>query len=160
MSKELKLPKKPVKVLTEPNKMLRRKCKEINFWDEDFFTKLLIIMKETMLEHKGVGLAGNQIGYPYRVIILYVPYHRANQLLYLANPEIIEISKEEISLEEGCLSCPDERIKVPRAREIEIKACDPRWGKEKIYNFRDAASIVAQHEIDHLNGKLIIDYRG
>lgn len=113
-------------------------------------------MIETMYESKGIGLAANQVGELYRIIVFDVE-PQLKKPTVIINPEITYKSDGKIIYSEGCLSVPGFRSDVIRHGYIVVKGLD-RDGKEiKIGGDKDLTSIVLQHEIDHLDGKLFID---
>jgi len=106
-----------------------------------------------MLKLDGVGLAAPQIG---KNIQLFVVNPKLSKKYIFINPEISKISKKTKTIEEGCLSMPGVYKKIPRAKSLKIKAID-ETGKEFELKAKDLLARVIQHEIDHLNGILIID---
>ncbi len=108
-------------------------------------------MAQTMYDSKGVGLAAPQIGVSLRVVVADV----GQGLTALVNPEIMEGDGEE-SMEEGCLSVPGARVEIPRTKSIVVSGLD-REGRELTLRAENLLARVIQHEIDHLNGVLIID---
>ncbi len=115
-------------------------------------------MIETMYAAKGVGLAANQVGILKRLCVIDVSTVDADEkipLIVLINPEIIE-KKGVVEAEEGCLSIPDYRTKVKRAEEVLVRGLD-RKGRPIEIEGRDLLARALQHEIDHLDGFLIID---
>lgn len=142
-----------------PSKVLKRVAEPVEEVTSEI-TKLLDDMAETMYAAPGVGLAAPQIGKSIRCIVVDVgedqPDGTVKKDLYqMVNPEITE-SEGEIEWEEGCLSIPDFTIKMKRARKIHIKALD-KHGKPIELDAEDLFAVAIQHEIDHLNGKLLID---
>ena len=112
--------------------------------------KMLKIMEEA----DGIGLAANQIGYSLRLFIAQLP--EQTQPLIVINPLIIEVDGED-HMEEGCLSVPGVSIEIPRPTRVFLKGINP-YGKEVEYELEGLLARVVQHEIDHLNGVLIVDY--
>ncbi|MDR3618178.1 MAG: peptide deformylase [Paludisphaera borealis] len=117
-------------------------------------------MFDLMYEARGVGLAANQVGLPFRFFILNVtadPDEKDQELVFI-NPEIVKrhSSAED---EEGCLSIPGVYSKVRRARKIKVQAFDLA-GEQVEYDADELFSKAIQHETDHLDGKLFIDYLG
>ncbi|MCG3156395.1 MAG: Peptide deformylase [bacterium] len=113
---------------------------------------LMAGMAEIMYRYNGIGLAAPQVGMLQRIIIADV----GEGLLTLANPEILQ-KEGEGRLEEGCLSLPDIQVDIARSQSIFVRGLDPE-GKEVQHELSDLMARVIQHEIDHLNGVLIIDY--
>lgn len=113
---------------------------------------LMAGMAEIMYTYNGIGLAAPQVGMLQRIIIADV----GEGLLTLANPEILQ-KEGEGRLEEGCLSLPDIQVDIARSQSIFVRGLNPE-GKEVQHELSDLMARVIQHEIDHLNGVLIIDY--
>jgi len=141
-------------ILEFPDERLRKKAAVVKTVD-DKIKKLVDDMLETMYESKGVGLAATQVDVHQRVIVIDVSEERDDPL-FLINPEIIEKDGIEES-EEGCLSVPGFYEKVKRAEHIRVKALN-REGQSFEFEARDLLAVCVQHEIDHLNGKLFVDY--
>ena len=111
-------------------------------------------MFSMMRQHDGIGLAAVQVGVPQRVFVMDVSESQDNPLCFI-NPEIVEQSGE-IEWEEGCLSIPGTLANVTRSKSILLQGLDVS-GKVQQLEMSDLAAICAQHEIDHLDGKLFID---
>ncbi|GAB4320429.1 MAG: hypothetical protein Kow0010_00200 [Dehalococcoidia bacterium] len=112
-------------------------------------------MWETMYDAPGVGLAAPQVGVPLRVIVIDVPEHDP---IALVNPEIVKRSGER-TVDEGCLSVPGFRGEITRSVKVVAKGIDPATGKEvRIKAEDDLLAEALEHEIDHINGILYIDY--
>ncbi len=141
-------------VLEFPDKRLRTVAEEVTVFDQAI-VKLVEDMTETMYESKGVGLAATQVDVHQRVIVIDVSEEK-NQPLCLINPQIIETEGEECS-EEGCLSVPGFFEKVKRAEKIKIKAQD-QHGEFFEMEADQLLAVCIQHEMDHLKGKLFVDY--
>ena len=141
-----------LKIRTNPDPMLRKKAKKIASVD-DSIRKLIDDMIETMQEASGVGLAANQVGVPLRIVVIQVP---EQEVLVLVNPVIVETKGERLVIE-GCLSVPGYQAEVPMAESVRIQARD-RKGKLFRKRGSDLLAQAMQHEIDHLNGILYIDY--
>ncbi|MCH7373322.1 MULTISPECIES: peptide deformylase [Aeromonas] len=112
-------------------------------------------MFETMYAEEGIGLAATQVDIHQRIIVIDVSENREDQLV-LINPEILEQSGST-GIEEGCLSVPGSRALVPRAEWVKVRALD-RNGKTFELEADDLLAICIQHEMDHLVGKLFVDY--
>ncbi len=141
-------------VLEFPDRRLRTKAKEVTVFDQAI-KKLVADMIETMYEAKGVGLAATQINEHQRVIVIDVSEEK-NEPLCLINPEIIEKEGIEES-EEGCLSVPGFFENITRAEHVKIKAQD-KEGEPFEMEAGELLSVCIQHEMDHLEGKLFVDY--
>ncbi len=113
-------------------------------------------MLATMYDEKGVGLAATQVDINQRIVVMDVS-ENADQPIVLINPEIIAKSDETVINEEGCLSVPGIYAKVDRHTSCTVKALD-RHGKEFTLDGEELLSICIQHELDHLNGVLFVDY--
>ena len=141
-------------ILEFPDERLRKKAAVVKTVD-DKIKKLVDDMLETMYQSKGVGLAATQVDVHQRVIVIDVSEEKNNPLS-LINPEIIEKDGIE-EAEEGCLSVPGFYEKVNRAEHVRVKALN-REGKSFEFEARDLLAVCVQHEMDHLNGKLFVDY--
>ncbi len=141
-------------ILEFPDERLRKKAAVVKTVD-DKIKKLVDDMLETMYESKGVGLAATQVDVHQRVIVIDVSEEK-NDPLFLINPEIIEKDGIKES-EEGCLSVPGFFEKVKRAEHVRVKALN-REGQSFEFEARDLLAVCVQHEMDHLNGKLFVDY--
>jgi peptide deformylase len=138
-------------ILTAEAPILRERTKRISTYDASLH-RLLDDMLETMRDAPGVGLAANQIGVPLQVAVIEVD----DRVTELVNPEIVKFSGEELDWE-GCLSIPGYVAEVTRHEKVTVKARD-RHGKEFRIKGTELLSRALQHEIDHLNGTLYIDY--
>ncbi|MDD1621488.1 MAG: peptide deformylase [Methylococcaceae bacterium] len=141
-------------ILEFPDKRLRTVAAEVNKVDAHIQT-LVDDMLETMYAAKGVGLAATQVNVHKRVIVMDVSENK-DEPICLINPEIIEKDGVEES-EEGCLSVPGFFEKVSRAEHIKVKALN-RDGESFEMEARDLLAVCIQHEMDHLLGKLFVDY--
>ena len=145
------------KILTEPDPFLRKISKPVDKVDNSL-RKLMDDMLETMYAAPGIGLAAIQIGVDMRVIVMDIS--RADEKkspLYLVNPEIVSTSKKESVYEEGCLSIPGQFAEINRPEACHIKFLDYN-GKKKEIKAGGLLATCIQHEMDHLEGILFIDY--
>ena len=144
-------------ILTEPNKILREKSLFVEKVDEDL-QKLMNDMLETMYAAPGIGLAAIQVGVPKRVIVLDIAQKEGtkNPMFYI-NPEIIEKSTNKSTYEEGCLSVPGQFAEIDRPDKCHVKYLDYH-GQPKEIKVEGMLATCIQHEIDHLDGILFIDY--
>ena len=142
-------------VLRFPDPRLKTKASPVT---EITDTTLTIVndMLATMYDEKGVGLAATQVNIHQRIVVMDVSENN-DQPLVLINPEIINQSDDMIINEEGCLSVPGTYAKVNRHTRCTVKALD-RDGKEFTLDGEELLSICIQHELDHLNGVLFVDY--
>lgn len=152
-----------MRILTIQNKkeekFLRRKIKDFDFssFDKKRIKELIEEMKKTMRAAQGVGLSANQVGLDFKTFVAELPSEKGAAKFYaLFNPKIEKVSKKEIVMEEGCLSVPKIYGKVSRPEKIVFSAFDRNGKKVKIKAWGFLARVF-QHEMDHLNGALIID---
>ena len=134
-----------------PDAVLRQQAEEVQNIDGKVHD-LVKAMQEIMYKYRGIGLAAPQVGYLQRIIIA----DTGDGLLTLINPEIVQKEGKERN-EEGCLSLPDIHVNVTRNAEILVRGLDLN-GKQRELELMGLMARVVQHEIDHLNGRLIIDY--
>ena len=145
------------KLITVPDEILRKKSKPIEKVSRDE-KKLIKNLIETMYHHKGIGLAAIQVGIPKRIIVLDVQQKgEKKKPLCFINPVIKNISKEKSRYEEGCLSIPNTFIDIERPKTCNVEFIDID-GKKKNMLCDNLLSTCIQHEINHLDGKLIIDF--
>jgi peptide deformylase len=145
------------KILTEPDPFLRQKSKNVEKVD-DYIRGLMDDMIETMYDAPGIGLAAIQIGVPKRVIVIdLAPRDEKKQPMYFVNPVIISRSDNDTIYEEGCLSVPNQFAEINRPDKCHIKFLDYN-GREEFLKAEGLLATCIQHEIDHLEGILFIDY--
>ena len=145
------------KILTEPNPVLRQKSIAVEQVDGEL-QKLMDDMLETMYAAPGIGLAAIQVGVPKRVIVLDITSkEEPKNPMYFINPEIVEKSKANSTYEEGCLSVPGQFAEIDRPNKCNVKYLD-YYGQPKQLNTEGMLATCIQHEIDHLEGILFIDY--
>ncbi len=140
----------PIRKLPDP--VLRAKAKRVRFIDRSI-SKLVDDMVETMHDASGVGLAAPQVGVSLRVAVIQVP---EQELRVLINPEMVRRSGE-LEAEEGCLSIPGYKAWVTRSECVVVKAQDLQ-GKDYRVKADGLLARALQHELDHLNGTLYVDY--
>ena len=144
-------------ILTEPNKLLRQISQPVDYVGENE-QKLMDDMIETMYAANGIGLAAIQIGFPKRIIVMDITKDRKNKNpMYFVNPIILNKTKEQTTYEEGCLSVPDQFAEIDRPKKCEIEHLDYN-GERKLLKAEGLLATCIQHEIDHLEGILFIDY--
>jgi peptide deformylase len=141
-------------ILEFPDPRLRTRAQPVEHVDGEL-RKLIDDMFETMYAAPGIGLAATQVNVHKRVLVIDISETR-NQPLALINPEVIERQGIE-QTEEGCLSVPGFYDKVTRAERIRVRSLD-RDGKPIEMNAAGLLAVCIQHEIDHLDGKLFVDY--
>lgn len=139
-----------VRVFGDP--VLREKARPVEKI-EDNLIKTVEKMKQTMRESNGIGLAANQVGILDKVAVC---EDEKEGTLVLVNPEIVWKSQESQVDEEGCLSLPQVSLEVERATKVKVKALNLK-GKKIELEAEGLLARVLQHEVDHLNGKLILD---
>ena len=144
-------------IITLPDPLLRKASAPVERVDEEL-RKLADDMLETMYAAPGVGLAAVQVGVPRRLVVLDTAKdEEPPRPLVLINPEIVTLGSEMRLHEEGCLSIPDVRIEIERPASLTVRYLD-REGKPQELAAEGLLATAIQHEIDHLNGKLIIDF--
>ena len=145
------------KILTEPDPILRKKCEPIEKVDTDI-KKLMDDMLQTMYAAPGIGLAAVQVGILKRLVVIDISRDKEEKKpLFLINPLIMHQSEKKSVYEEGCLSLPGQFAEIERPAECIIKYIDYN-GKEKELKAEGLLATCIQHEVDHLNGILFIDY--
>ncbi len=145
------------KIVIEPDPILRKKSEVLEKVDDEL-RELLNDMLETMYAAPGIGLAAVQIGVLKRLIVIDISKDKEKKNpLFLINPEIISRSKKTTIYEEGCLSLPGHFAEIERPAECQIKFIDYN-GKKKELSANGLLATCIQHEVDHLNGVLFIDY--
>ncbi|MEO0682008.1 MAG: peptide deformylase [Pseudomonadota bacterium] len=146
-------------ILIHPDPRLKKTAEEIGEIDDDL-RRLIDDMLETMYDAPGVGLAAPQVGVSARVFVMDVaPKDAPPEPMAMINPVILEASDEMQTYEEGCLSIPEIYADVSRPARVVLRWLD-RDGAEAQAELEGMAAICAQHELDHLNGKLFIDHLG
>ena len=144
-------------IVTLPDPILRKASSPVERIDEEV-RKLAEDMLETMYAAPGVGLAAVQVGVPRRLFVLDTAKDQAPpRPLVLINPEIVSLGTEMRVHEEGCLSIPEVRVEIERPSQVTVRFLD-REGKPQELTAKGLLATAIQHEIDHLNGKLIIDF--
>jgi peptide deformylase len=144
-------------ILTEPNKLLRQISKPVeSVGDEE--RKLMNDMLDTMYAAPGIGLAAIQIGIPKRIIVMDISRDEDKKdPRYFVNPVIKNKNDETSKYEEGCLSVPDQFAEIERPNECEVEYLDYN-GKKQLLKADGLLATCIQHEMDHLEGILFIDY--
>ena len=141
-------------ILHFPDPRLRTVAKPVTEFDESL-RQLVADMFETMYEAPGIGLAATQVDRHIRLLVLDVSENR-DRPRCLINPEILEADGEE-EMDEGCLSVPGFYEKVRRADKIRVRAQD-EYGEVREFEAEGLEAVCIQHEMDHLEGKLFVDY--
>ena len=135
-----------------PDPVLRMQARVVESFDDDL-RRLVERMKRLMKDAYGLGLAGNQVGMLRRVFVF---QQDEDEVTALVNPRIVERSDESETDQEGCLSLQNVRVPVERALSVTFEANDPDGGEVRL-ELTGLTARVAQHEIDHLDGILILD---
>ncbi|WP_368883427.1 peptide deformylase [Proteus mirabilis] len=141
-------------VLHYPDERLRTIAKPVEKVDAEI-QKIVDDMFETMYLEEGIGLAATQVDIHQRIIVIDISETR-DQKLVLINPELLD-QEGDTGIEEGCLSIPEQRAFVPRAERVKVRALDYN-GQPFELEADDLLAICIQHEMDHLVGKLFVDY--
>ena len=144
-------------ILTEPNKLLRQVSEPVaSVGDSE--KQLMDDMLDTMYAANGIGLAAIQIGVPKRIIVMDISKEdKKKEPRYFVNPVIIKKDSLEATYEEGCLSVPNQFAEINRPSKCEVEYLDYN-GEKKILNAEGILATCIQHEMDHLEGILFIDY--
>ena len=144
-------------ILTEPNKLLRQISKPVEKITKEE-QKLMDDMLDTMYEANGIGLAAIQIGVPKRIIVMDISKDSEKKKpTYFVNPTIKNKNLEKATYEEGCLSVPNQFAEIDRPSKCDVEYLDYNGEKQILYADGLLATCI-QHEMDHLEGILFIDY--
>ena len=144
-------------ILTEPDKLLRQVSKPVEKVGE-LERELMKDMLDTMYTAKGIGLAAIQIGVPKRIIVMDISKEENKKKpMYFVNPIIIKKNDEKVTYEEGCLSVPNQFAEIDRPSKCEVEYLDYNGNKQNLKAEGLLATCI-QHEMDHLEGILFIDY--
>ena len=148
---------KPLSILIVPDPMLRKTARAVTPDDAETVRSLIPAMFAAMYKAPGIGLAAPQVGSLLRVIVVDVAPDKIPAPFALVNPEVIAKSAEMATREEGCLSLPDQYAEVTRPARVKVRYQDEQGIRQEV----EAEGLLAacvQHEIDHLNGVLFVDY--
>ena len=144
-------------IITIPDPLLRSESTPVERVDEDLH-KFIDDMLETMYEAPGIGLAAIQVAVPKRLLVADISRDEEDRNpIVMINPEIVSVGDEPRSYEEGCLSIPEIYAEIERPSTIEVKYID-REGESQELSADGLLATVIQHEVDHCNGILFIDY--
>ena len=144
-------------ILTEPNKLLRQISKSVKEVGKEE-KQLMDDMLETMYAANGIGLAAIQIGIPKRIIVMDLSKdENKKEPRYFVNPVIKKSDSLKSTYEEGCLSVPNQFAEIDRPRKCEVEYLDYN-GEKKLLVAEGLLATCIQHEMDHLEGILFIDY--
>jgi|TARA_B110000444_G_C18657289_1_gene509018 peptide deformylase len=144
------------KILTEPDPFLRQKSQDVDKVDDEV-RRLMQDMLETMYAAPGIGLAAIQVGIPKRIIAIDLSKEGKKNPLFFVNPKIILKSNNNSTYEEGCLSVPGQFAEIDRPDRCHINYLDYN-GKQQELKAEGLLATCIQHEMDHLEGILFIDY--
>jgi peptide deformylase len=145
-----------MQIVHQPDIFLREPTSEVKLPLTAEDQVLIDQMIDTMYKNNGIGLAANQVGYARRMFVMDTTSSQAGAMVFI-NPVIEKLAKEKLTEQEGCLSCPKKFADVRRPIYVGLKYfC--RHGEEQYKTFYYLSSRVVQHEMDHLEGKLCIDY--
>ncbi len=142
-------------ILEFPDPRLRTKAKQVTTFDDNL-KKLADDMLETMYAAPGIGLAATQVNIHQRLLVIDVSEDKNAPLIFV-NPVVTPLSSEKISHKEGCLSIPEFFEEVIRPEKVLVKALDVS-GKPFEKECEELLAVCIQHEVDHLDGKLFVDY--
>ena len=144
-----------MKLVKHPDVFLKQETHEVEFPLSNSNVDLIHNMKTVMYNNNGIGLAANQVGYNRRIFIIDVSNEKNSPQVFI-NPVIEKQAKEKLTEGEGCLSCPGKFVDIRRPIYVGLKwFCE--HGEEQYKTFYNLPARVVQHEMDHLNNKLIID---
>ena len=144
-----------MQIVHQPDIFLREPTSEVKLPLSPEDQVIIDQMIDTMNKNKGIGLAANQVGYARRIFVMDTSNDRNSPQIFI-NPVIEKRAKEKLTDEEGCLSCPQKLVDVRRPIYVGLRwFC--RHGEEQYKTFYHLPARVVQHEMDHLDGKLIID---
>jgi len=142
-------------ILEFPDPRLRKKAAPVDVVD-DALRETLDNMVETMYDAEGIGLAATQVNVHKRMLVIDVSEERSDPMVFI-NPEITVLDEEPLGHEEGCLSVPGFYELVSRPRKVKINALN-RLGEPFEMEAEGILAVCIQHEVDHLDGKLFVDY--
>ena len=145
-----------IELVKYPDVFLRKVSKDVLFPLDDKTERLTKFMARAMYQNYGIGIAAIQIGYDLRIFVMDCTRAQEDYQVFI-NPEIVKLSDETLTDFEGCLSTPGKQGEVKRHLRITLKYKD-KEGKEHTKTFYNLEARCIQHELDHLDGKLCIDY--
>lgn len=144
-------------ILEYPDPRLRTKAEPVTVFDAAL-KKQVADMFETMYAAPGIGLAAIQVGVPKRIVVIDTADEgEEKKPLIMANPELVALGPATRLYEEGCLSIPDVRVEIERPETVTVRYID-RAGKQQELAADGLLATAIQHELDHLDGQLIIDF--
>jgi len=146
-----------LKIITIPDSRLKNKSLDVDKYDKELKQKIKDLYDTLYFSENGIGLAAPQVGIFERIVVIDLKEDSKSKPLTLINPKIINKSNEKFINQEGCLSIPGYYADVERSMEIEYEWFDEN-GNKQTATAQGLLSICIQHEVDHLNGVLFIDY--
>ncbi len=152
---EIETPLLPIRIVPDP--VLRKVARAVTPADMEEVRALIPAMFATMYAAPGIGLAAPQVGSLLRLVVIDLAPEKVPAPVVLINPEIVAVSEETATAEEGCLSVPEQYAEVTRPARVKVRYQDEHGGKKEIEGEGLLAACL-QHEIDHLNGVLFVDY--
>ena len=142
-------------VVKYPDELLHKKSDDVRVFNKKL-AKLISNMFDTMYKFNGIGLAAVQVGILQKVIVIDIDHEEQKFKSEIINPKIISFSQEQSIMEEGCLSVPDKICEVLRPSKVEVEYFTVD-GEKHVINADGLLAKCFQHEIDHLNGVIIVD---
>lgn len=144
-------------IVTIPDPILRKISDPVESIDAEV-VRLMDDMLETMYAAPGIGLAAIQVGVPKRIVVIDAAEEgQERQPLLMVNPELVGLGNATRVYEEGCLSIPDVRVEIERPENVTVRYID-RQGRQQELSAGGLLATAIQHELDHLDGQLIIDF--
>lgn len=150
-------PNPTLPILIAPNQLLKQRARPVNPGDTDLVRNLIPRMFATMYQAPGIGLAAPQISHSLRLVVIDLAPNDKRQPYSLVNPEVVAVSDELASREEGCLSLPGQYADIKRPAKVRVRYQDETGMRREL----EADGLLAaclQHEIDHLDGVLFVDH--
>jgi len=144
-------------IVIAPSPILKARARAVEAADQDAVRALIPLMFATMYKAPGIGLAGPQVASGLRVVVIDLQRKDAREPYALINPEIIALSPELATREEGCLSLPNQYAEVTRPARVKVRYLDQTGARQEIEG-EGLMSACLQHEIDHLDGILFVDH--
>ncbi len=144
-------------ILVAPNQFLKSRARPVKPADSDLVRELIPCMFATMYKAPGIGLAAPQISQGLRLIVIDLMPNEKKQPYALINPEIVAVSEELATREEGCLSLPGQYADITRPARVKVRYLDQSGAKREIEG-EDLLAACLQHEVDHLDGVLFVDH--
>ena len=147
----------PLPILITPHAMLRAKARRVEPGDTETVRALIPNMFRTMYEAPGIGLAAPQVGVGLRVVVVDLMPDNHSQPMSLINPQVVAVSDQWMTREEGCLSVPGQYADVSRPAQVTVRYQDEAGGRHEVAADGLLAACL-QHELDHLDGVLFVDH--